>query len=76
MPLGLENEIVLASDMTASSTYSELNKDFSATQGRLNNQPRTLSGIEYQGSKPGTVRNKNSHHMSKFYSKMVNGGYE
>ena len=47
--LGLEEMVVLASDMTANSSFSQSNKDFSATQGRLNNKPQINSGTEYQG---------------------------
>ena len=49
LPLGLESLAVAASDMTASSTFSEVDKNFSPTQGRLNNQPATQSGVNYQG---------------------------
>jgi hypothetical protein len=49
LPLGLESLAVAASDMTASSIYSEPNRNFGPTQGRLNNKPSTLSGINYQG---------------------------
>ena len=50
MPLGLEDVTVAANEMTASSTYSLPNQNFNPTQGRLNNKPSTLSGIDYQGS--------------------------
>jgi hypothetical protein len=49
LPLGLESVDVLASDITASSFHSEPNKDFRATQGRLNNKPSTQAGVTYQG---------------------------
>ena len=48
-PLGMESGEVGASDVTASSTLVVPDEDYSATQGRLNNKPLRLNGVNFQG---------------------------
>ena len=48
-PLGMEDQKIAASRITSSTTLLEENKDFSPTQGRLNNVRYLKSGIQYQG---------------------------
>ncbi|XP_048580487.1 cadherin-23-like isoform X2 [Nematostella vectensis] len=49
-PLGLVSGDIKASDMTATSTYTVPNEDYSPTQGRLNNQPFNKAGVFYKGA--------------------------
>ena len=48
-PLGLENGDVKASDISATSTYTVPNEDYSPTLGRLNNKVFNQFGISYKG---------------------------
>lgn len=49
-PLGLTNGDIRASDITATSSYTVPNEDYSPTQGRLNNKPFNQAGITYKGA--------------------------
>ena len=49
-PLGLENEEVGASDISATSTFNVPNEDYSPKLGRLNNKVSNQFGISYKGN--------------------------
>ena len=61
-PLGMQSGDVKASDVSASSTLMVPDEDYSPTQGRLNNKPSILSGVNFKGIVFVTVRHSTARH--------------
>ena len=53
---------VKASDVSASSTLMVPDEDYSPTQGRLNNKPSILSGVNFKGIVVITVQYSTARH--------------